>query len=67
MPDFIRFSGDDNCTTWDHICQYIVQLGEVGTYNSLKVCLFSLSLTGTDFAWFSSLTPNSIEFWDQLE
>jgi hypothetical protein len=26
-----------------------------------------LSLTGTAFAWFSSLAPNSIDSWDQLE
>jgi hypothetical protein len=29
--------------------------------------LFSLSLTGTAFAWFSSLVPNSIDSWNQLE
>jgi hypothetical protein len=29
--------------------------------------LFSLSLIGTAFAWFSSLAPNSIDSWDQLE
>jgi hypothetical protein len=67
MPDFVKFSGDDNRTTWEHISQYTVQLGEAGTFNSLKVRLFSLSLTGTAFAWFSSLTPNSIDSWDQLE
>jgi hypothetical protein len=26
-----------------------------------------LSLTGTAFAWFSSLANNSIDSWDQLE
>jgi hypothetical protein len=31
------------------------------------VPLFSLSLTGTAFAWFSSLAPNSIDSWNQLE
>jgi hypothetical protein len=67
MPDFVKFSGDDNRMTWEHISQYTAQLGEAGTYNSLKVCLFSLSLTGTAFAWFSSLAPNSIDSWDQLE
>jgi hypothetical protein len=60
MPDFVKFSGDDNRTTWEHISQYTAQLGEAGTYNSLQVRLFSLSLTGTAFAWFSSLAPNSI-------
>jgi hypothetical protein len=67
LPDFVKFSGDDNRTTWEHISQYTAQLGEVGTFNSLKVHLVSLSLTGTAFAWFSSLAPNSIDSWDQLE
>jgi hypothetical protein len=31
------------------------------------VRFFSLSLTGTAFAWFSSLAPNSIDSWNQLE
>jgi hypothetical protein len=52
MPDFVKFSGDDNRTTWEHISQHTAQLGKAGTYNSLKVRLFSLSLTGTAFAWF---------------
>ena len=29
--------------------------------------MFSLSLTGMAFSWFSSLTPNSIRSWDELE
>jgi hypothetical protein len=67
MPDFVKFSGDDNRTTWEHISQYTAQLGEVGTFNYLKVRLFSLSLTGTAFAWLSSLAPNSVDSWDQLD
>jgi hypothetical protein len=67
MPDFVKFSGDDNRTTWEHISQYIAQLGEAGTFNSLKVRLFSLSLTGTAFAWFSSLAPNPNDSWEKLE
>jgi hypothetical protein len=67
MPDFVKFSGDDNRTTWEYISQYTAQLGQVGTFNSLKVHLFSLSLTGTAFAWFYSLANNSIDSWDQLE
>jgi hypothetical protein len=67
MPDLIKFSGDDDRTTWEHISQYTGQLGEAGVYNALKVCLFSLSLTGTAFAWFSSLSPGSVISWDMLE
>jgi hypothetical protein len=61
IPDFIKFSGEDNRTTWEHISQYIAQLGEASAHESFKVRLFSLSLTGTAFAWFSSLAPNSID------
>jgi hypothetical protein len=67
MSDLIKFSGDDDQTTWEHISQYIAQLGEAGVYNALKVCLFSLSLTDTASAWFSSLAPGSIISWDMLE
>jgi hypothetical protein len=67
MPDLIKFSGDDDRTTWEHISQYTAQLGDAGVYNALKVHLFSLSLTGTAFAWLSSLAPDSIVSWDMLE
>jgi len=29
--------------------------------------LFSLSLTGTAFSWFSALPPNSVRSWNELE
>ena len=45
----------------------IAQLGEVGSSKSLHVRMFSLSLTGTIFSWFSSLAPNSIHSWDEFE
>ena len=60
VPDFIKFSGDDNRSTWKHISQYVAQLGEASSSNSLRVRLFSLSLTGTAFSWFASLPPNSV-------
>jgi hypothetical protein len=31
------------------------------------VRLFSLSLTGTAFAWYATLSPNSINSWNNLE
>jgi hypothetical protein len=58
VSDFVKFSGDDNRSTWKHISQYIAQLGEVGSSNSLPIHLFSLSLTRTAFSWFLSLAPN---------
>ena len=67
MPKFVKFSGEDTRSTFEHISQYLAQLGEASSINELKVCLFSLSLTRTAFSWFSSLAPNSIGSWEQLE
>ena len=53
-----------------HIALYLLmylQLEEAGSIRELKVRLFSLSLTGTIFLWFTSLAPNSISLWEQLE
>ena len=37
VPDFVMFSDDNNRSTWEHIRQYIAQLGEVG---SRSLCAF---------------------------
>jgi len=67
VPDFIKSNDDDSSTTWEHVSQYVLQLGEAGLNDALRVRLFSLSLTGTAFSWFSSLAPGSIFNWNQLE
>ena len=64
VPNFLKFSGDDNRAPWEHIDQYILQLGKAGFHEALRIRLFSLSLTGTAFSWFSSLAPNSIISWN---
>ena len=45
----------------------MAQLGEASSSNSLRVRLFSLSLTGTAFSWFASLPPNSVQSWNEFE
>jgi len=45
IPEFTKINGDDTRTTWEHISQYILQLGEASFNDALRVCLFSLSLT----------------------
>ena len=52
VPDFVKFSGDNNRSTLEHISQYIAQLGEVGSSKSLRIRMFSLSLTRTAFLGF---------------
>lgn len=60
IPEFVKFNGDDSRMTWEHVTQYILQLGEMYLNDALRVRLFSLSLTGTAFSWFSSLASGSI-------
>jgi hypothetical protein len=49
------------------VSQYLAQLGEAGSVEALRIRLFSLSLTGAAFAWFSSLPTYSIYGWELLE
>ena len=46
LPEFVKFGREDTRSTFEHISQYLAQLGEAGSINELKVRLFSLSLTG---------------------
>jgi hypothetical protein len=66
-PEFSKFSGDDGKTTLEHVGQFILQCGEVSANDTLKIRMFPLSLSGTAFTWFTSLAPNSIFTWVQLE
>jgi hypothetical protein len=54
IPEFAKFSGDQGKNTREHIGQFLARL-------------FSLSLTGTAFAWYATLPPNSISSWGDLE
>jgi hypothetical protein len=67
VPDFIKFDGEGSRTTWEHVNRYLAQLGEVSSIEVLRVQVFSLSFTGTAFAWFSSLPAYSIYGWEPLK
>jgi hypothetical protein len=41
--------------------QFLAQLVELADNEVFCVRLFSLSLTGTAFAWYAALPPNSID------
>jgi hypothetical protein len=60
VPEFIKFTREDNRTTWKHVSQFLAQLGEASSADYLKVMFFPLSLTGITFLWFSALPPGSI-------
>jgi hypothetical protein len=60
VPEFAKFSGEDGKTTLEHVGQFILQCDVASTDDALKLRMFSLSLSGTAFTWFTSLAPNSI-------
>jgi hypothetical protein len=66
VPDFTKFSGQDNMTTVEHISRFLIQCGDVSAIDALRIHLFPLSLSGSAFAWFS-LPANSIIMWADLE
>ncbi|XP_066320003.1 uncharacterized protein [Miscanthus floridulus] len=51
----------------EHISHYIAQFGEASIEEAHIVRFFPLSLFGSAFTWFSSLEPNSIIGWADLE
>jgi hypothetical protein len=67
IPEFSKFSGDQGKSMREHIGQFLAQLGELANTEAFHVRLFSLSLTGTMFAWYATLPPNSILSWGDLE
>ena len=60
MPNFTKFSGQEEVSTMDHVNKFLLQLGEAGNHDALRVRLFSLSLSGSAFAWFTTLPANFI-------
>ena len=50
-----------------HVNRFLLQLGEAGNQDALRVRLFSLYLSGSAFAWFTTLPANSILYWADLE
>ena len=67
MPDFTKFSGQGDVSTMKHINRFLLQLGEASNQDHLRVWLFSLSLSGSAFAWFTTLPANFILYWADLE
>jgi hypothetical protein len=67
MPDFVKFNEDDAKMTYEHIGQFLAQINDVGITDAHRVRLFPLSLSRAALNWFTSLPPNSVNTWPQLE
>jgi hypothetical protein len=65
--EFTKFSGQDDTSTVDHIARYLMQLGEASADEAFRVRYFPMSLTGFAFQWFTSLPPQSVGTWRELE
>jgi hypothetical protein len=65
--EFTKFSGQDDTSTVEHIARYLMQLGEASADEAFRVKYFPLSLTGPTFQWFTSLPPQLIGTWKDLE
>jgi hypothetical protein len=47
--DFTKFSGQDETSTMEHITLFIIQSGEAGNIDALRIRLFTSSLSGPAF------------------
>jgi len=50
VPEFIKFTGEDSRTTWEHVSKFNAQMGIHGSLDHLKIRMFPLSLSGTIFS-----------------
>jgi len=67
IPDFTKFLGQGDVSTVEHVNRFIMQCGEAANQEALRVRLFSRSLSGSAFTWFTTLPSNSILYWADLE
>ncbi|XP_050136130.1 uncharacterized protein LOC126611831 [Malus sylvestris] len=65
IPDFSLFARESSLSSLEHVARFTVQCGDVNS-DFHKLRLFNLSLTGSAFAWYINLPPNSIQNWEEL-
>jgi hypothetical protein len=67
LPEFSKFSGSEGSSSVEHVSRYLAQLGMISASDPLRVRFFAQSLTGSAFGWYTSLPPDSIRTWKQME
>jgi hypothetical protein len=55
--EFSKILDDQGKSTHERIGQFLAQVGELADKETFHIHLFSLSLTGTTFAWYATLPP----------
>ncbi|XP_050888830.1 uncharacterized protein LOC127093990 [Lathyrus oleraceus] len=64
---FTKFVGDIEESTVEHVARYQTEAGDIKNNEDLKLKYFPSSLTKNAFTWFTTLPPQSIQTWTQLE
>ncbi|KAM1287228.1 hypothetical protein ACFX2J_001173 [Malus domestica] len=59
IPDFSLFAGESSLSSLEHVARFTAQCGDVNS-DFHKLRLFNFSLTGSAFAWYINLPPNSV-------
>ncbi|XP_058778195.1 uncharacterized protein LOC131652365, partial [Vicia villosa] len=67
IPKFTKFAGETGESTVEHIARFQTEAGELANNENLKVKYFPSSLTKNAFTWFTTLPPQSVFSWSQLE
>jgi hypothetical protein len=67
LPEFTKFNGLEGPSSIEHVSRYLAQLGMILVSDPLQVRFFLQSLTRPAFGWYTSLGPDSIRTWKQLE
>ncbi|KAM1491317.1 hypothetical protein PS1_023786 [Malus domestica] len=65
IPDFSLFTGESSLSSLEHVARFTAQCGDVNS-DFHKFRLFNFSLTGSAFAWYINLPPNSVQNWEEL-
>ncbi|KAM1596854.1 hypothetical protein ACFX1Z_031815 [Malus domestica] len=65
IPDFSLFTEESSLSSLEHVAGFIAQCGDVNS-DFHKLRLFNFSLTGSTFAWYINLPPNSVQSWEKL-
>ncbi|XP_058727724.1 uncharacterized protein LOC131599348, partial [Vicia villosa] len=67
VPKFTKFAGETGESTVEHIARFQTEAGEIANNENLKMKYFPSSLTKNAFTWFTTLAPQSLFSWNQLE
>ena len=70
IPDFSLFCGEYGQSTLEHIARFTMQCEELTNYENFyhfKLRLFPNSLTGATFTWYTTISRNSIQSWQEME